>query len=57
MHGSMNVKFHKSWVLNKLFQKKMGLVLLTIGFEARAGFEDFKMAFVKEKVALQSFKA
>lgn len=31
--------------------------MLTIGFEARAGFGDLKMAFVKEKVALQSFKA
>ena len=35
----------------------MGLVLLTIGFEARAGFGDIKMAYVKENVALQSFKA
>jgi hypothetical protein len=35
----------------------MVLVLLTIGLEARAGFGDFKMAFVKENVALQSFKA
>ena len=35
----------------------MGLVLLAIGFETRAGFGDFKMAFVKEKVAVQSFKA
>jgi hypothetical protein len=35
----------------------MCLVLLTVGFEARAGFGDFKMAFVKEKVAVQSFKA
>jgi len=35
----------------------MGLVLLTIGFEARAGFGDFKMVLAKEKVALQSFKA
>jgi hypothetical protein len=35
----------------------MGLVLLTIGFEARARFGGFKMAFVKVNVALQSFKA
>jgi hypothetical protein len=34
----------------------MGLVLLIIDCEARAGFGDFKMAFVKEKVALQSLK-
>ena len=35
----------------------MGLVLLTIGLEARTGFGDLKMGFVKEKAALQSFKA